>query len=362
MSKVLVMMSGGVDSSVAAYLLKQQGHDVTGVTMRLFDPKDLLEPASPGLGPAGPSCCGGKKDACLAQDCAMLLGIKHEILDEKQRFREDIIDAFKGAYMAGETPNPCVDCNRFLKFGTILVWAQERGVDAVATGHYAKVAASGPDTGLFKAKDAKKDQSYFLYMLDERQLPRVMFPLGDMTKEEVRALAAQVGLPTAAKPESQDICFVGALGGDYRTMLGPALEGPIVERTTGKVLGRHTGHFNYTIGQREGLGIAVGEPLYVTSVDAAKNTVFVGKDGDLVRTEVSLRDVTWTSRRHCEMTVVEAGVKIRYRSPEVAATIHTAQARRARVVFTAAVRAPAPGQSAVFYDGDRVLGGGIICG
>ena len=367
-------MSGGVDSSVTAYLLKKAGHEVTGMTLKLFE-----------VASEGPGCCGSPKDVYDAKECARALGIPHYTFNESEEFRRHVIDVFKNAYVAGETPNPCVECNRSMKFGHILELAKAWGFDAVATGHYARVrdlelSGGRGRMGLFKAKDHKKDQSYFLYMLGEEQLRSVVFPVGDLTKDEVRALASEAGLPTASKPDSQDICFTSSSGEGYRNLLGAEDgAGPIVELTSGRVLGRHGGYFNFTVGQRGGLGVAVGRPLYVTGIETATRTVYVGEDEHLMRANIIVRDLCWVNPGEIVQREIEAGVKIRYKSPEARATLallgsgvpvtplagperSTApvNAKTCLVTFDEPQRAPAPGQFAVFYQGERVVGGGKI--
>lgn len=339
------MMSGGVDSSVTAYLLKQAGHDVTGVTMKFYE-----------AGQEGPGCCGGSRDAGIAKESARFLGIPHRTLDEVAEFKAGVIDLFTQAYQSGETPNPCMECNRTMKFGRILGLAKSWGFDAVATGHYARIEKTGDGLGLFKAKDAKKDQSYFLYMLQEAQLKKIIFPLAGLEKSEVRKIASEAGLPTANKPESQDICFVGAVGGDYRNLIGGSAPGPIIQEGTGRVLGTHAGFARYTIGQREGLGVSVGHPLYVTSIDPQSAAVKVGELKDLEKTHIELKEMSWVNPVSLPR---KAEVKIRYRFPQVPCSIETS-GDGCRVVFESPQRAPSPGQFAVIYDGERVLGGGKI--
>lgn len=360
--RVLAMMSGGVDSSVAAYLLRKQGHEVYGLTLRLFDPPQAVPAAG-----AAPSCCGSRKDACAAQDCCILIGIEHRVMQESKDFKVTVIDAFRQAYLNGETPNPCVECNRFMKFGKILAWAKEQGFDAVATGHYAQIwpqgAGKNNPLGLFKAKDNNKDQSYFLYMLKQEQLASILFPVGHLTKDEVRSVAREAGLPTADKPESQDICFVGAVGGDYRELLKEAQSrGSIVEEATGRVLGAHQGYFNFTVGQREGLGLSSGRPLYVTKIDATANVVYVGPDEALLAQCMTVGEICWVAAKKPQDFPLSTSIKIRYRAPAVPACLELIDedSAQGRVIFASAQRAPTPGQFAVFYQGDQVLGGGKI--
>ncbi|MBI2069304.1 MAG: tRNA 2-thiouridine(34) synthase MnmA [Elusimicrobia bacterium] len=350
--RVLALMSGGVDSSATAYLLKKEGHEVVGATLKLFE-----------LSKEGPGCCGSPRDVYDAKDCARMIGIPHYTLDETEAFQKGVIDVFKRSYEEGETPNPCVECNRSMKFGPMLELAESWGFDAVATGHYARIGLNEDEKSLslYRAHDERKDQSYFLYMLKDNQLSRILFPLGGLKKTEVRAIAEEAGLPTAQKAESQEICFVGAMAdGDYRNLLNHSDQaGPIIEQRSGRVLGRHQGYFNYTIGQRGGLGVSVGEPLYVTAIDPAQKTVYVGADDELLRSEISVADISWV-HGDAPGSRIPAQVKIRSKSPAVEAMIEARDGLTAMVRFNEPQRAPTPGQFAVFYDDVRVLGGGKI--
>ncbi|MBI4668921.1 MAG: tRNA 2-thiouridine(34) synthase MnmA [Elusimicrobia bacterium] len=367
----LVLMSGGVDSAVAAYLLKKQGHEVAGVTMKLFNAK---------AGKGG--CCGSPGDACQAKECARLIGISHRMIDVSEVFKLGVIDAFAKTYLDGKTPNPCVECNRVIKFGRMLDLADAWGFDAVATGHYARISPCplpsrervgvrgslkatkkflSRSLGLFCAKDKEKDQSYFLYMLNEKQLQRILFPVGGLKKTEVRKIAAQAGLPVAQKPESQDICFADSpAAGGYRALFKKqAGVGPIVRHKDGKILGRHDGYFKFTIGQRCGLGIAAGKPIYVTGIDPETKMVIVGDNQDLMKNEIYVTDLSLVNRTDPLPKNVE--VKIRYKSPPATAALEILpDGNSCRVKFYEPQRAPAPGQFAVFYDKERVLGGGKI--
>ncbi|MBI4062666.1 MAG: tRNA 2-thiouridine(34) synthase MnmA, partial [Elusimicrobia bacterium] len=322
--KVLAMMSGGVDSSVTAHLLKKEGHEVVGLTLRLFE-----------VSKEGGNCCGSPRDIYDAKECARLIGIPHYSLDESGEFKQQVIESFKRSYLMGETPNPCVECNRSMKFGHILELAKTWGFDAVATGHYAKIKKmldagcwmldeKKARLGLYKAKDKQKDQSYFLYMLKESQLKNILFPLGDLEKTEVRKIADGIGLPTAQKPDSQEICFVGALaGGDYRKLLGDQNgHGPIIQKSSGRVLAQHEGYYRYTVGQREGLGVAVGRPLYVTEINPASRTVYVDFEEELYKKEIAVGEIYWVNNEDSGEAQIRAQVKIRYKSPGVMATIY----------------------------------------
>jgi tRNA-specific 2-thiouridylase len=348
--RVVVGMSGGVDSSVAAALLVEQGYDVVGVTLHLAG--------------SGSRCCS-LDDADDARRVADRLGIRFYVSNQQEAFRREVMLPFADAYLAGRTPVPCVACNRRFKFGRLLERARALGAEAVATGHYARLA-DDPATGerqLLRGRDSDKDQSYFLFDLDQAQLARARFPLGELTKPEVRALARARGLATAAKPESQEICFVP--GGDYAAVVeslrpgAAAGEGEVVDGA-GRVRGRHRGVHHFTVGQRRGLGVGGPERLYVRALDAARNRVVVGGEGELAVRGARLEAVSWTGA--APSGPVEAAVRIRYRHPGAPARIEAPGDGSARVLFETPVAAVAPGQAAVFYRGDRVLGGGWIAG
>ena len=355
-ARILVAMSGGVDSSTAAAILKREGHDVIGVGLK------LVESAAGRSTQRG--CCGiaGMDDArCVAAR----IGIPFYVLNYEEVFEETVITPFCRSYIEGSTPNPCVECNRAVKFGRLLRLADALRVDRIATGHYARVGRD-PVTGrhvLRKGVDADKDQSYFLYSLSQEQLSCAMFPLGEMTRAETRRLAESFGLNVSDKPASQDICFLG--NADYRRFLAERspeslASGPIVD-TGGRVLGRHRGIAFYTIGQRKGLGVAAGEPLYVVSVDRSARTVVVGRRDELQKMCVSVRRVNWIAFDR-PAGALEVTVKMRYRQEAFRATVSPAEGDRAVVAFDRPQDAAAAGQSAVFYDGDVVVGGGIIDG
>ena len=351
MKKVLIAMSGGVDSSVAACLLKEN-YDCIGCTMRLF-----------GGDEAGESTCCSLSDVEDARAVAMRLSIPYYVFNFCDDFKKNVIDRFASAYRAGKTPNPCVDCNRYMKFDKLLTRAAELGCDYVATGHYARVERQGDGYLLKKAADPAKDQSYVLFRLTQAHLSHVLFPLGGYSKEQTRALAAAHGFVNADKPDSQDICFVP--DGDYAAVIARLTgykepTGDFVDKV-GRVLGRHKGVSHYTVGQRRGLGLASSEPYYVLAVRPDDNTVVLGREGDLYHDAMTVTDVNWIAGK-TPAAPVRCAVKIRYRRKEQPATVIPTGQKTATVRFDAPQRAVTPGQSAVFYDGDVVLGGGEIAG
>ncbi len=343
---MVVAMSGGVDSSVTAGLLVEQGYDVQGVSLRMWECDKV-----------GPRTCS---DYIGAKGVAETLGISHTLLDLRLQFVETVVKPFARDYLRGRTPNPCVACNRDFKLGTLLDWAKEQGADYVATGHYAKIVRdeSVQHASLFRGADQGKDQSYFLFALSQEQLAHTLFPLGEMRKSEVRERARQFGLAVADRPESQDICF-----GDYKALVesyanASQLSGGDVVNRTGKVLGRHGGIHGVTIGQRRGLGIAAPEPLYVVDIEEETNRIVVGKKDDLGCQGLIARNVNWSEAVGDEET--EAEVQIRYRSPAIPCAVRTNVDGICTVRFTEKFPAVTPGQAAVFYRGARVLGGGWI--
>ena len=351
--RALVAMSGGVDSSVAAALMLEEGHEVVGVTLKQWQGRDGRMPTA--------GCCT-LADATDARRVCAQLDVPYYVLDYVDEFRREVVDPFAAAYAAGHTPNPCVECNRRVRFRALLGRTAALGCDVLVTGHHARVT-TGPEgcRRLRRGRDRGKDQSYVLHMLGAADLARVRFPVGEMTKDRVRAHAARLGLRTAAKPDSQDICFVG--DGDYRDFLvahhpGAVRAGPVVD-TAGRELGSHEGVAGFTIGQRKGLGIAVGEPRYVVAIDGATATVTVGGAADLLVSTCRVDGVSWVAgRAPADRSVA---IQVRYRSDAVPGRIEPAVDPGSwRAVFAAPVAAVAPGQAAVFYRGDEVLGGGTI--
>lgn len=382
-------MSGGVDSSVTAWLLREQGYDVEGLSLLVYEAR---------IKGAFPGCCSLEsiRDAKKTADG---IGVAHAVRDVRNEFLERVIEPFIDAYGRGVTPNPCILCNRFIKFPHLLRYADERGAGLIATGHYARVekedklqvtSDNGRNLGdpslvihrpsrLLKGIDPKKDQSYVLYVLRPEELERLVLPLGEKRKDEVRAVARTLHLPAAERPESQEICFVG--DGNYSRFIGGFLAedrgpGEIIDATNGKVLGVHKGIHRYTIGQRKGLQISSPEPCYVVRIDRDHNAVYVGPREAALKKEFMVQDVHWLMRK-AEMQRagsaggedpfgrasgprIRASVKVRSTMRDEPADLFVTGRDRLRVVYDAPQWAPAPGQSAVFYEGDSVIGGGVI--
>lgn len=353
--KALIGMSGGVDSSVAAFLMQQEGFDCIGATMRLFDNEALgLE--------QGSTCCS-LDDVEDARSVARKMGIPHYVFNFTREFQDKVMDKFVSAYESGLTPSPCIDCNRYLKFEKLLRRATELGCDYVVSGHYARIRQD-ENTGrylLCKAADSTKDQTYFLYPLNQEQMAHIRFPLGELTKPQVRQIAAEHGFVTARKHDSQDICFVP--DGDYvrfiRRYTGLDFpQGDFLDQS-GNVVGHHQGAIGYTLGQRKGLGLAMGEPVYVCAKDMEKNTVTVGPNSALYSNGLRANDWTWFPFPELteEMAVT---VKIRHSQFEQPAKLIPEANGYARVEFDQPMRAVTPGQAVVAYQGDIVVGGGTI--
>ncbi len=350
--KVLVAMSGGVDSSVAAAVLMND-YEVTGATLRLFTNEDIKLDRNK-------SCCS-LDDVEDARFVANKLGFNHYVYNFGERFKECVIDKFNNSYINGLTPNPCIDCNRFIKFDALLKRAELLENDFIATGHYVR-RRFDEATGKFKLLkgfDPAKDQSYVLYGLTQYQLSKTLFPIGELTKEQTREIARKYGLANASKPDSQDICFVP--DGDYASFIEEYTkknfpEGDFVDKN-GNILGRHRGIIRYTIGQRKGLGIALGEPAYVISKDIKNNTVTLGNNEDLFTDTAYAGDVNWISgQAPCEPLRINA--KVRYNQKEQPATLYPLENGGIKVVFDSPQRAITYGQAVVCYDGDTVIGGG----
>jgi len=353
--RVVIAMSGGVDSSTAACLLEKQGYEVIGISMRL-----------PNLGEVSESGCCGIQGIDDARGVAQKLGIPFYVFNYEREFEDEVINYFCQEYINGRTPNPCIICNEKIKFGSLLNKAKNLEADYIATGHYARVEydSSSKRYLLKKGKDIEKDQSYFLFSLSQEQLSHTLFPLGDYTKSEVRRLAKKFGLKVYNKPDSQEICFVS--DGDYRKFLRTQIAankfspGPIINKD-GEILGKHQGIAFYTIGQRKGIG-AYKKPFYVLAIDREKNTIVVGEERKLYQDTLIAKNVNWTETYTSDnLKSRRAKVRIRYKHSETEATIFPITNRKVKIKFAQPQRAVTPGQAVVFYGDDTVIGGGWIC-
>ncbi|OUP02181.1 tRNA 2-thiouridine(34) synthase MnmA [Drancourtella sp. An210] len=353
MKKAMIAMSGGVDSSVAAVLIKEQGYDCIGITMRLYQNED-----------AGISCkntCCSLDDVEDARRVAYRLGMPFYVLNFTADFRKEVISRFVEAYENGATPNPCIDCNRYIKFDRLYQRVKQLGFDYLVTGHYARIENKNGRYLLKKALDPSKDQSYVLYSMTQEQLAHTIFPLGSMKKSETRALASEHGLGTAKKPDSQDICFVP--DGDYAKVIELHSKktypcGDFVDKE-GNVLGQHKGIIRYTIGQRKGLGLSLKEPMYVCEKCLEDNTVILGRNEDLFSRELDAGEMNWIAFEQPKGPF-RAKAKIRYKQEEQWATVTPTDSGQIHLVFDEPQRAITKGQAVVLYDGDLVVGGGVI--
>lgn len=351
MKRALIAMSGGVDSSVSAYIIKSQGYDCIGVTMRLYDGEEVA---------TGKSCCSAD-DVEDAKSVARKIGIPHHTFNFKSDFESEVIDRFVASYESGATPNPCIECNRYLKFSALFERAKALGCDYIVTGHYARIKKSGDKFLLCRAEDKDKDQSYVLYSLTQEELAHILFPLGELTKAQTREIAESQGFYNADKPDSQDICFIP--DGDYAAFIRRRTgkdypNGDFVD-TNGNILGKHKGIINYTIGQRKGLGVALGAPAYVKDIDVKNNRVVLCKNEELFESQLFAKDFNWISGE-VPSGEVACMAAVRYRGVLKPAVARVIDSNTVHIKFSSPQRAITRGQAVVLYDGDIVLGGGTI--
>ncbi len=355
MSKIAVAMSGGVDSSVTAAILKGEGYEVVGVTMRFWECDYTDGKSTPFDG-----CCGVQGLADAQKVCS-ILGIPHKVADMQRIFKDKVVTDFYTEYSRGRTPNPCIRCNEHLKFGAFMEWVQNFGIDLISTGHYARIEKHGERYKLKKGVDENKDQSYVLYSMNQEQLGRTLMPLGGLTKQKVREMAVELGLPVAEKKDSQEICFVP--DDDYRGFVSRQmphlLKSGVIKDSNGKVLGEHNGIINYTIGQRRGLGISADEPLFVIDIDVETNAIVVGSKQETYGNKLVATDVNWISIENPDHPI-RVNAKIRYNHQEAPATVTPMNDGRVNVAFEDLQMAITPGQTVVFYQEDTVVGGGTI--
>lgn len=352
---IIVAMSGGVDSSTVAAMLHQEGHNIIGMTMQLYDHGAAI--AKKG------ACCAGQ-DIYDAKMVAAKLGIPHYILDYESHFRDTVINDFADSYIRGETPLPCVRCNQSVKFKDLLSAAKQLGADALATGHYVRKVTNGSKVEMHKAVDISKDQSYFLFATTQEQLEYLMFPLGEYSKDETRILATQYGLEIADKPDSQDICFVP--NGNYRDVInkikpGASLPGRFMH-VDGYDLGEHKGIINYTIGQRRGMGISHANPIYVTKIDPEKNIVYLGPESALYKTRFLIKDINWLGSEFIDNGDYLEGLSAKIRSTNIGvqAKVRFTSRSEMEVILLEQEKSITPGQACVLYDGPKLMGGGWI--
>ena len=353
-TKIVVAMSGGVDSSVVVVMLKKQGYDVIGITLQLYDHGKAIKSKK--------ACCAGA-DIKDAKDVAAQFDFPHYVLDYESIFKESVIDDFADSYIRGETPIPCVRCNQSVKFNDLFKVAKDLGADALATGHYVQRVEEDGQVKMLQGIDPNKDQSYFLFATTKDQLDFLRFPLGNKTKEETRKLAKELGIKIANKPDSQDICFVPE--GDYKSVINKIRptafkEGNIVD-VNGNILGQHDGIINYTIGQRKGLGISNENPLYVVKIDAKNNQVVVGEEKELFNAKFKIKDLNWLGNDDIFKKEIKVEVKLRSAQIPQAALIKAQNKNTAIVTMLDQTRAITKGQACVVYDKNIMLGGGWIC-